>query len=89
MRDFLDVEERLFLRVTARLHGSAQVRRRIRWLLYLDRGEPLTRLARSEACGRQTVYRYVGLYLSYRSVEVLRSEGSGRLLLTLRRHPRP
>jgi len=72
MPPFLDPVERLILIRDGFYSPDARCHTRAAAILALDRGQPLSRVARSVRCARDTLYRWLAKYLENRDVAALR-----------------
>lgn len=75
----LDGGKRSALREAGCLHPDPDVRARALWILWLDRGIPLARIARASKVSRPTVYRYLALWERFGQVEVLATATARRV----------
>lgn len=84
----MTANEAVALRLDAHFGADRDVRQRCLWLLALNRGMPVARVARAARVSRPTVYRYARLWGLYRSPDCL-STPAARRLLPWRQRPAP
>lgn len=75
----LTVEQRVTLREAAYLHSNPQIRGRSLWILWADRQVPIARIARAARVSRPTIYRYLGLWERFGTVDVLATRLASRI----------